>query len=281
MRRRCASLALLLLALASRVNVATAQSSDATTCRGSVERKAIGGRIVDDATGAPMVGVSAALDTRRLDMTFHREAGVSSGIAVAPGVHRSAEPDASGRFCFTDLPAGEYRFEVQAMREDASHQAIIIRLGSTDTLKTVTLRYRAFGRSPEEEQVVASMLRTLDENRQRWIRSRPRRYLLRVRYQCGLCSAGAPETYEMLDGTAIAIVDSSGARHALWGGAGAVTIESMFTTLRSKLLDENQSVEAVEYDSHFGWPRHYETGARIPVTDTGAKVTVERFDVIE
>ena len=125
------------------------------------------------------------------------------------------------------------------------------------------------------------MLRTLDENRQRWIRSQPRHYLLRVRYQCGLCSAGAPETYEMLDGTAIAIVDSSGARHALWGGAGAVTIESMFTTLRSKLLDENQSVEAVEYDSHFGWPRHYETGARIPVTDTGAKVTVERFDVIE
>ena len=274
-------LPLLVLTLEGTVRVAAAQSADTTTCHASVERKAVTGRIVDDRTGAPVVGVSAVLDARRPDTTVRRDTGIVSRVTLAPVFHRSAEVDASGRFCFTNLRSGEYRLAVYAMRDDASHQAIIMRLGSTDTLKTVTLRYRPFGRSPEEEEAVAGMLRVLEENRLRWIRSRPRHYLLRVRYQCGLCSAGAPPTYEMLDGAAVAIVDSSGARHALWAGAEAVTIESMFTTLRSKLLDESQFVESVEYDQHFGWPRHYETDTRMLVTDTGAKVTVERFDVIE
>ena len=273
-------LPLLVLTLEANVRLAAAQSADTTTCHASVDRKAVTGRIVDDHTGAPMMGVSVVLDARRPDTAFDRDTDTTSRVTLAPASHLTAELDATGRFCFSDLRSGEYRMAIYAMREDASHQAVFIRLRSSDALKTVTLRYRPFGRSPEEEAVIAAMLRALDENRQRWIQSRPRHYLLRVRYACGLCSAGAPETYEMLDGAAVARVDSSGARHALWAGVGVPTIESMFTTLRAKLLDESDSVTAVAYDPRFGWPSHFQTDARLPVTDAGAKVTIERFDVL-
>ena len=60
MRWRSTLVALVLFTLGSSVHVA-AQSADTTMCRGSVDRKAVAGRVVDAATGAPMTGVSASL----------------------------------------------------------------------------------------------------------------------------------------------------------------------------------------------------------------------------
>ena len=164
------------------------------------------------------------------------------------------------------------------MGYEASHQAILIHLGSVDTLKEITLRYRRFGRSPEDEQVVANMLRVLDDNRRRWIRSRPHRYFLRVKRDCFCFGAPLP-TYEVLDGMAIATIDSGGVRHALRNEAG-MTIDSLFDDLRANLLDERRYVHAVRYDQHYGWPSRYRTGATIPMNDAWMEVTVERFDVV-
>lgn len=276
---RCSAAALLITMLASRAQVAAAQSSDATICRGSGERKAIGGRIVDDATGAPMAGVWASIHAQRPDTTFYSDSVVTRGISVTPVFHRRAELDTAGRFCFTDLRAGEYRFEPRAMRVDASHQAVIIHLGKADTLKAVMLRYRRFGRSPEEERAVAGMLRALDDHQRRWAQSRPSHYFLRVRRGCG-CLEGPPTTFEMRDGEAVATIDSSGVRHPLSGGTPVRSIESMFGALRATLLDESEWVGAVEYDERFGLPRHYKTGTRTLMTDAWEEMTVERFDVI-
>jgi hypothetical protein len=272
-------IALLALAFQSGVGVVAAQSPDAASCRGSVERKAVAGRIVDDETGTPMTGVWASLEARRPDTTFYSDSEVTHGTSVDPVFHRRAQLDASGWFCFTDLRSGDYRFEPRAMRENASHQAIIIRLGSTDTLKTITLRYRPFGRSPEEELLVARMLSSLDEHRRRWDASRPPHYLLRVRHDCG-CLEGPPTTYEMLDGLAVATMDSNGVRHPLRAANGGRTIESLFDALRTTLLDERQWVGPVEYDPRFGSPRHYKTGIRTLLTDAWDEFTVERFDVV-
>jgi hypothetical protein len=227
-RWRCALVALGAFTLASSVRVA-AQSADTTTCHASVEQKAVVGRVIDNVSGSPKVGLSVSLVEQHPDTD-------SNGYPNDPVFGRRADLDASGQFCFADLRAGDYRFQTSAMGYSASHQAILIHLGDRDSLQTITLRYRPYGRSPEEEREVAKMLRTLDDNQRRWVRRQPRHYLLRVKHEC-FCLGAPEQTYEVLDGVAVAAIDSVGVRRALNSGAGGVTVDSLFEALRRKFLD--------------------------------------------
>jgi hypothetical protein len=270
----------LALTLASAARVAAAQASDPTACHGSVERKALAGRVVDAETEEPMSGVYAYLEAQRPDTTFYSNSEVIRGISVNPVFRRRAQLDASGDFCFSDLPADTYRVEVRGLGYGASRQAIVLRLRSDDSLQTLTFRYRRYGRSPEEEAEAAKLLGALDANRRRWAGVRPRHYLLRVRTDC-FCFGGPPPTYEVLDEVAVAATDSGGVRHTLGSGAETMTVDSLFDALRKSILDERRVTYAIQYDRRFSFPRHYETGSVTPMNDAWFKVTVERFDVIE
>jgi hypothetical protein len=251
-----------------------AQGSPVGTCHASATGQAVMGSVVDAATGVPMVDVRAYLKSPRPDTTFS-----GGGISVNPIFVRSTELDTLGRFCFEDLPPGAYRFETRAMRIDASHQAILLSLERGDSLKTITLRYRPYGPSPEQEEGRLKVLTVLDGNRRRWEESRPAHYLLRVKRDCAFCFERPPSTYEVVNGVPVAAIDS-GLRRSLRGAERGATIEAVFDALRASIVDESGYVEGIEYDERLWWPRHYGTGSRSMLTDTWAKVTVERFEVI-
>lgn len=271
---RIRAIALVAFSLQASLRVASAQASDTTACHGSVDRKAVAGRVVDP-TGAPMLDVMPRLETRHRDTTYQ-----GGFVSITSAFIQIAKVDASGQFCFRDVPAGDYRFEARAMRIDGSRQAIIIHLGTNDSLKVITLRYRPWGLSPEEEWRRAERLAELESNRNQWSLFRPRHYLLRVRRDCAFCFGPPPLTYEVVNDVPVAAIDTAGVRRPLRGGEIA-TIEGVFDALRTALLDEQGFVSAIAYDARLGWPRRYETGSRTLMTDAWAKVTVERFDVIK
>jgi hypothetical protein len=272
--RRVSLAALILTALALRVCGVQAQGSPVGTCHVSATGQAVTGSVVDAATGAPMVQVRAYLTSPRPDTTFS-----AGGISVNSTFVRSTELDSLGRFCFETLPPGDYRFETRAMRIDESRQAILLRLERGDSLRTITLQYRPYGPSPEQEKGRLTVLSELDGNRRRWEESRPAHYLLRVKRDCAFCFERPPSTYDVVDGVPIAAIDS-GQRRALRGGEQGVTIEAIFDALRASIVDESGYVEGIEYDDRLWWPRRYGTGSRSLLTDMWAKLTVERFEVI-
>jgi hypothetical protein len=277
-RWRRASMALLVVALEARVCVASAQSTEATICRGSVARKAIVARVIDGQMGGRVGGLLAHLEAQRPDTVLLGD----SGIAISAVLRRMPKVDASGQLCFENLRAGEYRFETGAVRWNASHQAIIVHLSEADTMKAITLRYRPFGRLPEEDSAAARMLNALDENRRRWLSARPAHYLVQVKRDCASCVyGGPPPTYEVENGVAVATIDVGGVRHVLGEKARRTTVDSVFDALRGSILDERRVVKAVEYDERFGWPRLYEIETGIPELSGGQeKFTIERFDVL-
>jgi len=266
-----AALVPLVLALGARDSAA--QSPAPMTCHASAARKAIAGSVVDAATGAPMVGVLAYLRASRPDTTLR-----DRGVLVTPDFVRRTDLDTLGRFCFEDLRTGDYRLETRAMRIDASRQAVKIRLSPSDSLKSITLRYRPFGRSPEDEEGLNKALAVLDRNRRRWLEVRPAHYLLQVKRDC-FCFGGPPPTFEVLNGVPVAALDT-GVRRALYSGETGLTIEAVFDTLRASMLDERGTVDSIVYDERFGWPRQYRTDTRTLLTDSWATLTVERFEVI-
>jgi len=275
---RCIALFPLVLALEASARVASAQSPLAKTCRASEDRKAVVARVVDARTGTPVPGLLAQLVAPRPDTIVRGDT-----TEVFPVLRRRPRLDASGQFCFENLRAGEYRFETSAIRSDASEQAIIVRLNRADSLKSIILRYRPFGRSPEDKAAATRMLKALDDNRRRWLSSRPAHYLVQVKHECASCVfAGPPHTYEIVNDVAVATIDNAGVRHALGEKARSMTVDSVFDALQASILDERFTVRAIDYDHRFGWPRQYETDRRAYPELSGGyeKVTVERFDVI-
>jgi hypothetical protein len=272
-RRRCATVALLICMLGS--SVVTAQSTGTTACRASRDRKAILAHVVDAQTGAPIAGVYAILSAQRLDTTFH----AAGGFSIPSDGARVVEIGASGQACFTNLAPGDYLFAANASRH-RSRQAIPVRLTGADTLKVITLRYRPFGNSTDEDSAAANLLRALERNQRRWVERRPSHYLLRVKRDC-FCFIGPPSTYEVLNGIAIAATDSGGVRRIPSRAERGMTVDSLFKALRGNILDESRVVGAIRYDQRFGLPSHYETDSKAAITDSWEKVTVERFDVLE